>query len=473
MKRFELFFTFILLPVDIAMIIASFVMAYYLRLDLHIGEEFSHIGVSEYLRYALYLIPIWILINALNGLYETKPQKGLFNRLYKVFISNSVAMLFLIMGIFFTKTAFFSRLILIFIWVISVVLIFLGRVIIKMIQLNLLKKGIGRRRLIILGSDIIAEFVVGEIRKNKEIGYEILGIINGSKESESNLKRLGKFADSLNILKKTRPDEVILTDSSIDKKILNKIIEYCSNTNITFKFIPDIMSFTTLKVSQGSIGSMPVFSVVHLSLDGWRRILKRIFDFIFALVAIIITSPIQLIIILLQLLTTGSPILYKQKRVGRDNAVFELYKFRSMYVDKCDFSPKGTKWTTKKDDETRVTPLGRFLRKSNFDELPQFFNILKGDMSVVGPRPELPKFVEEFNQKYPDYFKRHRVKSGLTGWAQVNGLKGDTSIAERVRYDMFYIENWSFWFDLKIILKTFWLVIYEICGGKYEYRTGS
>jgi len=473
MKRFELFFTFILLPVDMAMIIASFVMAYYLRLDLNYGEQFSNIGVSEYLVYALYLIPIWLIINALNGLYDTKPQKGLFNRLYKVFQSNSVAMLFLVMGIFFAKTVFFSRLVLLFIWIISVVLVFLGRVIIKMIQLNLLKKGIGRRKMILLGADAVAEFVIGEIRKNKEVGYDIIGVINGEKGEEGRLKKLGKISNSIKILKKYNPDEVIVSDTKIDRKILSSVLEHCSNSNIAFKFVPDILSFTTLKIEQESIGSMPVFKVLNLALDGWRRIAKRVFDFIFSLISVIILGPLMLLISLIQVITSGTPILYTQNRVGRDGAVFKFYKFRSMYVDKCDYSNEGTKWTTKKDDTTRITPLGKFLRKSNFDELPQFFNILKGDMSIVGPRPELPKFVKQFDKELPDYFKRHRVKSGLTGWAQVNGLKGDTSIAERVRYDMFYIENWSFWFDIKIILKTVWLVIYEIFGGKYEYRTGS
>ncbi len=473
MKRFELFFTFILLPVDIAMIIASVVIAYYLRLDLHHGEQFSNIGVSEYLEYALYLIPLWILINALNGLYETKPQKGLFNRLYKVFQSNSVAMLFLVMGIFFTKTVFFSRLILLFIWIISIVLVFLGRVIVKIIQLNLLKKGIGRRRLIILGANSVAEFVVGEIRKKKEIGYDILGVINGDKSRESYLKKLGKISDSIKILKKYNPDEVIVSDTKIDQGVLKSVLEHCSDLNITFKFIPDILSFTTLKIEQEAIGSMPIFKVLSASLDGWRRIAKRIFDFIFALVMIILLSPLLILISIIQVITSGVPILFSHNRVGRDNAVFKFYKFRSMYVDKCDYSKDGKKWTTKKDDDTRITPFGLFLRKTNFDELPQLFNIIKGDMSVVGPRPELPKFVKQFDQELPGYFKRHRLKAGLTGWAQVNGLKGDTSIAERVRYDMFYIENWSFWFDVKIILKTIWLVIYEIFGGKYEYRTGS
>ena len=161
--------------------------------------------------------------------------------------------------------------------------------------------------------------------------------------------------------------------------------------------------------------------------------------------------------------------MFRQSRIGRDEHKFDLYKFRSMHVSACDFSRGGKKWTTAEDEKTRVTAVGKFLRKSNFDELPQLWNILVGQMSFIGPRPEQPNFVEKFENEIPDYFRRHRVKSGLTGWAQVNGLKGNTSIKERVRYDIYYIENWSFWFDFKIILKTIKLVIHEIFAGKYEY----
>jgi lipopolysaccharide/colanic/teichoic acid biosynthesis glycosyltransferase len=193
---------------------------------------------------------------------------------------------------------------------------------------------------------------------------------------------------------------------------------------------------------------------------------------IFSAIALLVLSPLFIVVATVQKLTSKGPIFYGHKRVGRDGAIFTIYKFRSMYLDKCDFTA-GSKWTTKEDEKSRITPFGKFLRKSNIDELPQFWNILIGNMSVVGPRPEQPKFVEKFNKEIPDYFKRHRVKSGLTGWAQVNGLKGDTSIAERVRYDTFYIENWSLWFDFKIIIKTIWLVLYEIFIGKYEYSARS
>jgi len=214
---------------------------------------------------------------------------------------------------------------------------------------------------------------------------------------------------------------------------------------------------------------MPVLELRTIALDGWGRIIKRIADLFFSFVALVVLSPLFLIIAIIQKLTSAGPVIYGHERVGKDGKLFKLYKFRSMY-DKAEEKEKRF-WTEKND--SRITPFGNFLRKTNMDELPQFWNILIGNMSIVGPRPEQPKFVEKFNKEIPGYFKRHRIKSGLTGWAQVNGLKGDTSISERVRYDTFYIENWSLWFDLKIIIKTGGLVLHEIFIGKYEYSARS
>jgi exopolysaccharide biosynthesis polyprenyl glycosylphosphotransferase len=192
-------------------------------------------------------------------------------------------------------------------------------------------------------------------------------------------------------------------------------------------------------------------------------------DFILALTLLTVLSPLFLLIAIIQKATTKGPVLYSHERIGRDKKRFILYKFRSMFH--LSETKENRYWT--EENDSRITPFGNILRKTNLDELPQLYNILKGDMSFVGPRPEQPKFVEEFSKEIPNYPNRHRVKSGLTGWAQVNGLKGDTSISERVRYDIYYVENWSIWLDLKIIALTVWILFYELVKGKYEYSTGS
>lgn len=473
MKKSELFFIFVLLPLDIAMIIASFALAYYFRIHIEFTQAFHRTGFFDYLVYAFYIIPVWVLVFALNGLYKRKSDKGSFESLYKIFISNSLVMLFLALILYFTKTSFFSRFILVTIWVASLAFISLGRILLSHVQTYLLKFGIGRRNVLLVGSDSITSFVANEIRKNPQLGMKVIGVASDDVKSGEALKYLGDISSLRKIITDHKIDQVISSEAKISPAKIVQIIEACSDSSVSLSFVPAVFSAMTLNLKNEAIGSMPVLSVQTVALDGWGRIIKRISDLVFALVCLVIASPFFLIIMALEKLTSKGPVFYSHDRIGRDGKKFIVYKFRSMYIDKCDFSEGGSKWTTVKDEKDRITPLGRILRKTNLDELPQLWNILIGNMSFVGPRPEQPTFVEKFKKEIPEYYKRHRVKSGLTGWAQVNGLKGDTSIEERVRYDMFYIENWSSWFDLKIMLKTFGLIIYEIFGGKYEYRSRS
>jgi len=470
MKKIDLLFAFVLLPVDIAMIIAAFILAYYLRIDLEVVPAFSDIGLREYLRYCIYLIPFWLTLNAVGGLYNIKANRGLFSELFKIINAASTAMIFLIVAIFLTKTMFFSRLILAFTWGISIITITFGRLVIKLIQRYLLRYGIGRSKVILIGDNAVSESVVSHLSRYKNKAYKIEGVLNGeASNSKFGLKILGSINELEEKIKQYKIDEVVLTDTAISKTKIMKLIQICADNKIIFKYIPDTFSLMTLNVSSETIGSMPVMELKSIPLDGWGRIVKRVLDSLFAFIASIIAIPFMIIIALLVKITSKGPILYAHERVGRDEKIFRFYKFRSMYIEKCDFKG-GVEWTKKEDEKTRITPFGKFIRKTNLDELPQLWNILKGDMSLVGPRPELPKHVERFENEIPDYFRRHKVKVGLTGWAQVNGLKGDTSIRDRVRYDIYYIENWSLWFDFKIIIKTIGLIINEAFAGKSEYR---
>jgi exopolysaccharide biosynthesis polyprenyl glycosylphosphotransferase len=303
------------------------------------------------------------------------------------------------------------------------------------------------------------------------LGYKVCGILDqDGTPSHYGLKVLGSFNELEHAVKEHMIDEVILTDVYLEKSKVLEMIEISMDHNAVFKYVPDVFTLVTSNVTSGLIGSMPVMAVQSTPLEGWGRIVKRIIDITFSLLALIITLPFTIAIVLAIKLTSKGPIIYKHQRVGRDGKVFDFYKFRSMYTEKCDYKEGGSEWSKQDDEKTRITPIGRILRKTSLDEIPQFVNSLKGDMSFVGPRPEQPKFVEQFSSEIPEYFKRHRVKSGITGWAQVNGLKGDTSIKERVKYDIYYIENWSLWLDLIIILKTISLVLNEAFAGKAEYR---
>ncbi|MFC1652025.1 sugar transferase [Patescibacteria group bacterium] len=232
------------------------------------------------------------------------------------------------------------------------------------------------------------------------------------------------------------------------RDILN-LADVCYKRKIEFRFVPDIPRL----ISQYSVvtnisGIPPIFGIKSIAISGWGRIAKRAADIVVSLTALIIFSPILLFTALVIKLTDFGPIFYKQERVGREDKVFDFYKFRSMRTDADKFAT----WTIKNDP--RITKIGKIIRKTSIDELPQLINVLNGEMSVVGPRPEQPKYVEEFSKEIPRYNYRHRVKGGITGWSQVNGLRGDTSIEERAKYDLYYIENWNLLFDLKIILLT-------------------
>lgn len=471
-KRFELVFTFCLLPLDIVMIISSFILAYYFRSHLETSVGFANIGLIEYLRYAFYLLPIWLGIFALNGLYAIKNKSGLLADFYNIFTSSSVAVLFLIVLLFFSKISFFSRIILVLTWAISIVLIALGRIILKSIRRSLLHKGIGRIRLLIIGSNNTASDLVLEIESKSLAYYDVVGYLSNNFGSIEGQSKLGNLSQIDEVLSNKNIDEVILAEQDISREKMSQIIQACDNRKISFKYIPDTYSLMSLSFRPGLIGTMPMMELKPIPLDGWGRIFKRILDLVFSVILILILSPLILVIAFVVKLSSKGPVLYKHTRVGRDEQQFDFYKFRSMYTEKCDWNETGV-WTTAKDEETRITRFGKLLRKTNLDELPQLWNILKGDISFVGPRPELPKLVEKFESQIPEYFRRHRVKTGLTGWAQVNGLKGDTSIEERVRYDIFYIENWSLLLDFKILIKTIWLVAFEVIKGKYEYSSRS
>ncbi|MEI8061131.1 MAG: undecaprenyl-phosphate glucose phosphotransferase [Candidatus Berkelbacteria bacterium] len=468
MKRSELFFSFLLIPVDAAMIIASFILSYYIRIKTDILPVNSDVTFGHYLMYVLYIVPVWLIIYALSGLYKISRERNYFNDFYKIFINNAVAVLIFIVAIFFSRSYFFSRAILILIPLLSIIFVFAARVIITSIQRYLYQYGYGVHRVIIIGNNEVSHKLAREITYIKRLGMKFIGIVNGlgdTAKHPDDLKLLGHVDDLPKIISKYHPGEVILTDVSINREKVLGIISACTDANVGFKYISDIYSMVTSSVSSSVLAGFPVMELKTIALDGWGRIAKRFFDILFSVICLIIASPLMLVIAILEKLTSEGPVIYSHERVGRDGKTFRVHKFRSMYKDA---EKNGRFWTEANDN--RITPLGKIIRKTNLDELPQLWNIFIGEMSFVGPRPEQPRFVEKFSHEIPDYLKRHRVKSGLTGWAQANGLKGDTSISERVRFDTFYIENWSIWFDVKIVIKTIFLIIGEALGGKYEYR---
>ena len=316
-------------------------------------------------------------------------------------------------------------------------------------------KGYNLKHILLVGYSRAAEEYIDRLTDNPQWGYAAVGILDNNIPAGTvyrGVKVLGRLGNLEIILPENKLDEIAITLSLKDYEHLEKIVEICEKSGVHTKFIPDYNSMIPSKPYTEDLMGLPVINIRYVPLTNTgNKIIKRTMDILGSVFGLVVTSPIMLLAAVLVKLTSSGPVIFRQERVGLHNKPFYMYKFRSMEQQK----PKDEKkaWTVR--DDPRVTKVGKFLRKTSLDELPQLFNILRGDMSLVGPRPERPLFVEKFREEIPRYMVKHQVRPGLTGWAQVNGLRGDTSIRKRIDYDIYYIENWTPGFDIKIILMTF------------------
>ena len=312
---------------------------------------------------------------------------------------------------------------------------------------ELRKKGFNLKHILIVGSGEIACEYLKVIKSNKDYGYNYVGYVSNSDNFEG--RKLGNYSNLLDVLYEYRFDEVICALDVLDAKYLEKIVSDCEHSGTKISIIPFCYKYIPSQPYIDQIGNLPLINIRRIPLDNMgNAFLKRSMDIIGSIILILLTCPIMIITAIIIKVTSKGPIIFKQKRVGLNKEIFTMYKFRSMKVN----NQETTGWSTNNDP--RKTKFGSFIRKFSIDELPQFFNVLKGDMSLVGPRPELPHFVDEFKDEIPLYMVKHQVKPGITGLAQINGYRGDTSIKKRIEFDIQYIENWSILLDIHIILKT-------------------
>jgi Undecaprenyl-phosphate glucose phosphotransferase len=303
-------------------------------------------------------------------------------------------------------------------------------------------RGVGDDRIILIGSGEIGQMLLQKMRQNPKLGYQVVGVINGGKDDRwltgNDVPVLGSLVDIPFFIEGQKVDEVIIGMPESSQQELVNIISMCEREKVGIRVFPDVFQFMASEVT-----------IRDVALQGWKLTVKRIMDVIISAIGLVLCSPFLLLTAILIKLDSPGPVFYTQERMGLDARPFRIIKFRSMRVDA---EKAGPGWTT--PDDPRKTKLGAFIRRFNIDELPQLVNVLVGDMSLVGPRPERPVYVEQFRQIIPRYMDRHREKAGLTGWAQVNGMRGDTSIVERTKYDLWYIENWSIGLDLNILIRT-------------------
>ena len=303
-----------------------------------------------------------------------------------------------------------------------------------------------------VGDGSQADFLIKKLKELKPIGIHLSGSISLEEQSSENLgsKFLGSLEELPQIIQQQRIDQVFISLSLKEQHRLEELKDLLSEQWVDVRIVPDLGSFRTLHTDIESFAGMPLVTLVQSPMTGWNQVLKRVLDLAGAILALILFSPLMLLIAFLVKITSPGPILYRQQRMGLDGKTFFTLKFRSMRQDA--EKQTGAVWATEND--TRRTTLGVYLRSFNLDELPQLFNVLNGEMSLVGPRPERPVLIEEFKSKIPNYMLRHKVKAGITGWAQINGWRGNTSLEKRIEHDLYYIERWSVWLDLKILLLT-------------------
>ncbi|MBI3495235.1 sugar transferase [Candidatus Berkelbacteria bacterium] len=450
MKRSELFFSFLLVPVDAIAVLGAFSIAYWLRAH----QEVVYIWqFSDYFRFIFSIVPFWILIFALEGLYAIKNTRRGFDEAAGILLGVSSGIMLFLAYIFLSRTEFFSRLIVIYAWVLSFLLVGLGRLLIRTVQKRLLHYGIGLHRVLVIGKEDSAKHIIQAIGAGMEPGFEVVKIVSSIKQL--NLDRL---------MRETPFDEIIVATSRLAERTVVAIVEFCHQHDLVFRLVPSAFRVQTSHVDVAMLGQTPMLEFRRTPLEGWGKIIKRIIDIIGGFIALIIFAPLMLIVaIIIKIVSPGGPILFHQRRVGVGK-LFTFYKFRTMMPgaelehDKL-IQKHGNMFKLKEDP--RVFPFGSFLRKTSIDELPQLFNVLKGEMSLVGPRPPMQEEVRFYNSWHR---QRLGIKPGITGLWQVSG-RSEINFDEWVRLDLYYIEHWSLWLDLQILLKTVWVVI----AGKGAY----
>lgn len=442
--------------IDALVIVFSYVAAWYLRFKSGIFELDSwFLSLQEYMRLLLFLIPVYLFLYYIFQLYTPKRVQGRRLEAWHILQANVLGLMALVVYLYLAKHINYSRTMLFIFACVNVFLEVLVRNVIRLILRKIRRQGYNQKHILLVGYSRAAEQYIDRVELHPEWGYVIRGILadNIKRGTEyRGIKVLGRTENLTVVLPQNRLDEIVITLGLAEYHKLEHIVGMCEKSGVHTKFIPDYNNIIPTKPYTEDLMGLPVINIRHVPLmNAWNAFLKRIVDLVGAVVALIIFSPVMLVVSVIIKATSSGPLIFKQERIGKQNKPFYMYKFRSMVVQ--NETVEKRKWTVPNDP--RVTPVGRFIRRTSIDEFPQFFNVLKGDMSLVGPRPERPQFVEKFKEEIPRYMIKHQVRPGLTGWAQVNGYRGDTSIRKRIEHDLYYIENWTLGFDFKIIFLTF------------------
>jgi len=456
-RRFRRFFALSLLAVDAAMIAAAFLLAYRLRERIQWPTEAVELDrLSAYGGVLVIHVLSVLLVFFLSRMYHLVRATSRVDEFYTIFGGLTVGTLLSVALASLTlKNSVFEvnlpRVMIFYAWVGGILFVTLGRWALQQIRWVLQSRGRVQDRVVIIGTGEVAQLIIQKMQGSPFLGYHILGLVNGpnAPAAVEGFPVIGQVEDLPRLIDEQAIDEIIIAMPEASDAEMVELISLCHRERVSIKVFPDLFEIMAAGVTIDDLGGLPLLNIRDVALRGWKLSFKRVIDIVGSAIGLVLLSPFLLLIAILIKLESPGPAFFVQERTGLDTQPFPMIKFRSM---RANADQDGPAWTVK--DDPRRTRLGTLIRRYSIDELPQLINILVGDMSLVGPRPEQPAFVEQFRRMVPRYMERHREKAGLTGWAQVNGLRGDTSIIERTKYDLWYIENWSVWLDIKIIIRT-------------------
>ncbi len=455
----EVILPLITIVVDAIAILCAFLFSYWIRFSFEPFQKFFPVtkgipDLSGYLEFAAIVIPVWLIIFQSKKLYRLKRCVFILDELFVIIKCVSIGIFFAMAMVFILKGDFpYSRLVFLLVWVNSIIFIIVGRYFTLKLEKNLYNRKIGVNTVAILGTNAMANRIYEKFTADKFAGFNVVGYFSRNEKDENYLQNknfIGNYKTIPGKIKELEIEKILISLPSDSHETLLDLFKICEGINVEFMYAPDFVDLMTSRLRVEEVDGIPFMKLKTVPMNIWNRFLKRSFDLVVSFFILILLAPIMIVIGILVKSTSKGPLFYEQERVGLDGQKFMMLKFRSMLVDA---EQSGPQMASRNDD--RYTPIGKTLRKFSLDELPQFINVLAGHMSIVGPRPEREFFINSMKETIHRYLERHRVKCGITGWAQVNGARGtDSSMQTRIDYDIYYIENWSLALDIKIIFKT-------------------
>jgi len=463
---------------DAAIGVAAFLLAYAVRFESGlITITKGHPPLGQYLRVVPFIALVVPLAFHLQGVYRLRRGRSRVDDFFAVLVGSILAVVLGVVSTLYFQAYYVadavkdsgayevSQIVWALFLVFNVGLAYAAREVVRQTVERRWRQGIGLKRVLVAGAGELGRAVVDKLLEHRDLGLKVVGFIDdratGDHIGYRGLPLLGTLADADEILQREAVDQLYIALPLDEHVKMLTLVETANREVVDIKVVPDLLQVIALRARLEDLDGIPIIDIHDVPLRGVNTVLKRLIDIAISGSALaVLALPMGLLVLLIRA-TSAGPALFRQERMSLDGKAFHVWKFRSMYADA--EQDTGPIWACENDP--RVTPVGRWLRRSNADELPQLWNVLRGDMSLVGPRPERPFFVDQFKHRIPQYMLRHKVKAGLTGWAQVNGWRGNTSIEKRIEYDLYYIENWSVGFDMKII----WLTLVRGFFHKHAY----